>query len=350
MIDSRWRRIAACFAAWTLIGLFLEGQALVGSAYAHAAPLTWMQALTVTLGTWYARGALSPIAGMVTRRLPIVRAELGRRLLIHLGTGLAWSAVATLLVQAVSTAVLGGRLLVLSPVEFATSLLTYAVLVGVTQVARNHHRSREQEITASRLEARLATARLDLLRMHLNPHFLLNTLRDVSTLMREDVDRAAQMIDNLSELLHLSVRYVGDAEVPLSEEVGFLRRYLELEQMRFQDRLEARVDVEPDALSARVPYLLLQPLVENAVHGVAPRVDGGRVEVRGRADGEALVLEVYGDGPAEHSGEREEIDLRVTCERLRDSYGASYRFAHTALPGGGLCVRLELPLRRSAPM
>jgi two-component system, LytTR family, sensor kinase len=308
MTTAPWLRWTLGLAAWTLIGVFFASQTYIGSSYAQR-PLTWEQAVTVGLTAWYVRAALSPIVGALARRFPVSRGQLARRVVLHVATGLVWSAVATAAIQWVLTPLVGVSGGALSPVEFHTSFLTYAVLLGLTQGIDNYRRYRDQEIAASRLEAHLATARLDLLRMQLNPHFLLNALHDISALMREDVERAERMVDDLSELLRLSLRYAGEPEVPLSEEVGFLRRYLDLEQMRFQDRLETRVDVDRDALAARVPYLVLQPLVENAVrHGVAPRLERGRVEVRGRADGEALVLEVHDEGPAV----RLELPLRRT--------------------------------------
>lgn len=353
MTTALWFRWTFGLAAWTLVGVFFASQTYIGSSYAQR-PLTWAQAVTVALTAWYVRAALSPIVRALARRFPVSRGQLVRRALLHMTAGVVWSAVATIAIQWVLTAFVGVPRRALPPVEFHTSLLTYAVLVGLTQGLDYYRRFRDQEIAASRLEARLATARLDLLRMQLNPHFLIDALHDISELMHEDVERADRMVEDLSELLRVSLRYAGEPEVPLSEEVGFLRRYLDLEQMRFQDHVETRVDVDPGALDARVPYLILQPLVENAVrHGVAPRLERGRVEVRGRADGEALVLEVYDDGPGVGSHVRkghEGIGLRTTRERLRESYGTAHRFEMTDLAGGGLCVRLELPLRRSQPI
>jgi two-component system, LytTR family, sensor kinase len=346
-------RVALGLAAWTLVGLFFATQTFTGAAYTGR-PLTWPQALAVALGAWYVRAALSPVVRQLARRWPIARPALARRVALHAAAALAWGVATTAVIQSgpvqwALAALADVPRRAMSPVELHTGVLTYAVLVGLTQGADYYRRYRDRELAASRLEAQLATARLDVLRMQLNPHFLFNTLHDLTQLMHEDVDRAESMLEHLSELLRLSLRHIGEPEVTLREEVDFLRRYLELEQMRYQDRLETRLDVEPAALDARVPYLILQPLVENAVrHGVAPRSAPGRVEVVGRARDGVLVLEVCDDGPglAPAAGVvNEGIGLRNTRARLRESYGAAYRFDITDLAGGGLRATLELPLR-----
>jgi two-component system LytT family sensor kinase len=312
MPNSGWVRWMLAFGGWTLLGVLFASQTYIGSTYAQGY-LTGGQAVSVGLTTWYVRVALSPIGVALAHRFPVTRRELPRRLLVHVVSGLAWSAIATVVIARLLTALVG-----LPPrtpglaVEFQTSLLTYVAVVGLTQGIDHYERNRDREIAASRLEARLATARLDLLRMQLSPHFLLGALREISDLMRHDVARAERMTGDLSELIRLSLRYAGDPDVPLSEEVGFLRRYLDLEQRRFHDRLDTRPDVEPSALDAPVPHPIVNPAVENAVPGASRRLERGRVEVRGRADGEAVVLEIYDDGA-----------------------------------GAG---RLELPLRRSQPI
>jgi two-component system, LytTR family, sensor kinase len=318
MIGSRWLRLILGLAAWTLIGVFFASQTYIGSSYAQR-PLTWAQAVTIGLTAWYVRGALSPIACMLARRFPMTRGQITRGVLLHVAAGLAWSIMATLAI--VWLMELGGvSPAALSPLELQNSVLTYVVLVGLTHGADYYQWYRDREVVASRLEARLATARLDLLRMQLNPHFLFNALRDISELMHEDVERAKRMVEDVSELLRLSLRYAGEPQVPLSEEVGFLRRYLDLQQRRVQDHLATRVDVDPSAVDARVPYLILQPLVENALrHGLTPRLERGRVEVRGRADGQALVLEVYDDGSGvgAHGKEREGMRLELPLSRTK---------------------------------
>ena len=350
MAESRWVRLTANVAVWTLLGVVAATQSFIGAAYMQR-PLSWSEAFAVSLAAWYVRGALSPVVILVARRVPVARERLVQRVATHFGVGLAWALVATVAIQWISTRIVdvSGR----APwvVELYISMLTYVALVGLTQGAAYRRRRRDGEITALRLEARLATARLDLLRMQLNPQFLASALRDIAEVIRHDVARAERMVEELTEMVRLSSRHIGEQEVPLSEEVGFLHRYLRLEQMRSQDRLETHVDIQSDALNAHVPYLILQPLVETAVrHGVTPHVGRGRVEVRGRADGEALVLEVYDEGPgsSSHPGERGRADLRNTRERLRESYGESHRLEVADVVGGGRCVRLELPLRRAA--
>jgi signal transduction histidine kinase len=351
MTESRWLRLAVGLAAWTLVGILVSTQTFIGATYTQR-PLALSGALAVGLAAWYVRAALSPVVVIIARRMPVVPGQVARRVAMHVGVGLGWAVVATAAIQWVSTRIVDVPAGAPRLVELHTSLLTYVVLVGLTQGADSLRRRRDGEITALRLEARLATARLDLLRMQLNPQFLASALHDIADAIHRDAARAELMVEELTEMVRLSSRYVGEQEVPLSEEVGFLHRYLRLEQMRSQDRLETNVDIDSGALSAHVPYLILQPLVENAVrHGVAPHVGRGRIEVRGRADGEALVLEVYDDGPglgSRTSEERARADLGNTRERLRESYGESHRLELADVAGGGLCVRLELPLRRTA--
>jgi two-component system, LytTR family, sensor kinase len=352
MTESRWLRLAVGLAAWTAVAVFVATQAFIGAAYPPR-PLSPSEALAAALTAWYVRAGMSPLVVMIVRRMPIVPPQVARRVLTHVAVGIVWAVVATATIQWVSTRVAGVSHRVPWLVELYTSLSTYVVLVGLTQGADYFRRRRDAEITALRLEARLAAARLDLLRMQLNPQFLASALHDIAEAMQRKSEHAAHMVEELTELVQLSSRHLGESDVPLSEEVGFLRRYLRLEQMRFQDRLETHVDIESDALSARVPFLILQPLVENAVrHGVVPHPGRGRVEVRGRADGEALVLEVYDDGPGlgSHIGEERELTgLRSTRARLRESYGESHRLEMSDVAGGGLCVRLELPLRPTVP-
>src|SRR5438034_783234 len=165
--------------------------------------------------------------------------------------------------------------------------------------AWNYYRQlREREVQATELAGQLAQAQLQALRMQLNPHFLFNALNAVSSLMLKDVVAANKMISRLGELLRLTLEKSDQQEVPLQQEIDFLRRYLEIEQIRFGERLQLQMEFEPSTLEAAVPNLILQPLVENAIrHAIEPQEAAGQIVLRSIRDNGRLVLQVSDNGP-----------------------------------------------------
>ncbi len=210
-----------------------------------------------------------------------------------------------------------------------------------------YRRFKEEEIHASGLETQLAQAQLQALKMQLHPHFLFNTLNAVSTLVRTNKNEAAtDMIAGLSDLLRLTLESSGAQEVTLKQELEFLERYLEIEQIRFGDRLRVRMDIEPGTLHARVPNLLLQPLVENAIrHGIAPRAEAGLIEIRAVREDDILRLHVRDDGPGLPEGDRVHngVGLSNTIARLERLYGSAQRVTLANAEDGGALITLELP-------
>lgn len=228
-----------------------------------------------------------------------------------------------------------------SPLLLAWSVLYF----GIKHYQALVH-ERERTLAA---QAEAHHARLRALRYQLNPHFLFNTLNAVSTLVVEQRNReAAAMIARLSDFLRATLDDAGAPEVPLAEEIDFTRRYLDIEQIRFGDRLHVAFDVADEVLAVPVPVLILQPLVENAMkHAVAPREDGGRVVVQARREGETLVLRVMDDGPGLDPAAAVEgggIGLANTRDRLRQMYGEAGRLQLERAEGGGLCVAVHIPL------
>ncbi|HKY05945.1 MAG TPA: histidine kinase, partial [Blastocatellia bacterium] len=188
------------------------------------------------------------------------------------------------------------------------------------------------------------------LRMQLHPHFFFNTLNAISELVYRDAEAADRTITRLSELLRITLD-TGDQEVTLREELEFLRKYVELEQMLFQERLRIDMEIDPGSLDALVPNMILQPLVENAIrHGIAPRSRGGRVDVSARARDGVLSLRVRDDGlgvPKDWKiGEQSGIGLANTRARLAYLYPDRHRFEVEPTEGGGLTVSLEIPFRQ----
>jgi hypothetical protein len=236
---------------------------------------------------------------------------------------------------------------------YLTSLVFFYVCVVAFVAARRYYQLlRRSELERMQLESGLAHARLHLLTSQLHPHFLFNTLNSISELMYEDVAAAERMVARLSELLRLSLDQRDSALVPLDKELEHLGVYLEIEEIRFQDRLMVDFEIAPDARPCLVPFLFLQPLVENAVrHGISRLNRPGRILIRSRRNGERLEFEISNDGPADPVRTPSEgLGLRNTRDRLRALYGEDYGLEYGAIPGGGWIVRLKIPgLREEGP-
>jgi LytS/YehU family sensor histidine kinase len=230
------------------------------------------------------------------------------------------------------------------PVEFAT----YWAVVGIQHGVRVFREQRARELQVAHTQARLAEARLLALTMQLQPHFLFNTLNAISALIHEDPDAADRMLARLGDLLRMTLLGGEQAEVPLRQELELLQRYLAIEEVRFADRLRVHVDIAPQALDARVPSLLLQPLVENAIrHGIARQGGLGRLDVSGRIEESRLRLVVRNDGPTLQLPIREGIGLRNTRARLEELYGREQLLAIENDPRGGVRTLLQLPFRKA---
>ena len=215
-----------------------------------------------------------------------------------------------------------------------------------TEIYRKY---RSEELRAAQLEARLIETELKALRQQMHPHFLFNTMNTISVLVREGKnDEAVTLVARLSALLRMSLDNTGVQEVTLSKEMEFLGRYLEIQQARFPDRLKIGINITHEALQARIPNLLLQPIVENAIlHGIAPKPEAGRVDIHGHVEGGMLHLEVRDDGVGfdARARTREGIGLANTRERLAKLYGPRGQLSLRGEPGRGVSVRIVLPHR-----
>ncbi len=230
-----------------------------------------------------------------------------------------------------------------------TGFMTYWTLVLVSHAINTFRRLREEELNATRLKAELAEAQLAALKLQLQPHFLFNTLNSISALLDSNVEAADRMLACLGDFLRMTLDSSAARDVPLEQEMRFVTCYLDIERVRFHDRLRVEFDVDPLALSARVPNLILQPIVENAVkHGIARRLATGRITIRAKRAGETLQLQVCDDGPGltgcgEGARWKEGVGLGNTRARLRHQYGDAHRLDLRDGPGGGLQVTLEFP-------
>jgi LytS/YehU family sensor histidine kinase len=226
--------------------------------------------------------------------------------------------------------------------------IVYVCVAGMAHAVRYFVEMREREVQMARLAEQLTGARLAALQSQLNPHFLFNSLNTIAVLTRDgDSVAATRVIEQLSEVLRSTLGRAETNEVSLDDELELVRQYLAVEQARFSDRLRPEFNIDPALLSAVVPNFALQHLVENAIrHGIARRIDSGRVVISARRDGDTLELAVEDDGAGLGApGNGKGHGLENTRERLRTLYGDRASLDVTAAPGQGTIARLRVPYR-----
>ena len=347
-----WIKWPLIVVGWSLFAVFFASESIVARAYAGR-PLQVNQTITIWFicaATWL---AATPLMLNLADRFPLDRRSWLQNSLIHLlfscGFAFALLTVYVLITSWIGFQPGGSSLLTNLRNQYVSTfhseVLTYWAVIGVSHAVNYYRKYREREIRASQLEAQLARAQLDALRMQLQPHFLFNTLNTISVLMKENVQLADQLLLRLSDLLRLSLKSTDNHEVTLREELEFLRNYLEIEQTRFQDRLTVRFDIDEQAVEAQVPNLILQPLVENAIrHAVAPQPGKSTVEIRALRSNGRIKLEVVDDGPGMPAvTNKNGIGLSNTRARLEKLYGPSHTFQLSPANGKGLQVTVTLP-------
>ncbi len=282
---------------------------------------------------WTLLAACLPIPILLARRFPFVRDRRLRTMAVHLLGGVVFGTAHLFLDVLVDKLwwqgplPLIGETISLISVYLLRDLFIYGTIVGTVLTIRYRHALRERQLLEARLQADLATARLAALEARLEPHFLFNTLNTAVMLIRDQRrEEAIDVLVELSELLRAVVRDAPGQEVTLREEWRFLERYLALEQTRFQERLTVELDLDPAADQIPVPFLILQPLVENAVrHGIAGRAGPGWIRVSARKEADRLCLTVAdnGPGPSNGAGDGARVGITNVRARLRERYGAA---------------------------
>lgn len=231
-------------------------------------------------------------------------------------------------------------------------LLTYGIIVGIWEWTAQQRRLRAGERQSQELSRQLAEARLQALRMQLNPHFLFNTLNAIATLVHKAPRIADEMISSLSEFLRMTLASPNTPQIALKKELEFARHYLEIEKVRFGDRLTIIESLDPESLAVEVPTLILQPLLENAIrHGIEPNEHRGEIRLSSRREGDSLLLVVSDTGQGlstSKSTSRNGIGLSNTRSRLAELHGNAASLNLVDRPGTGLDVEVRIPWRTAA--
>jgi signal transduction histidine kinase len=350
-----WLRWCFFFCVWTLLGVSFALSTYLGARQDNV-QISWKRVLSGYLADFYLWGMLSPLIFLLARRFEL-RKHFPRNVLIHLGasvvlSGFVISAASPLvwylgypnLARNPTLAILW-RNNAFSAYYFHQGLTIYWTTLVVAHALYYYRGLRKREAETARLTAQLAQAQLQALKMQIHPHFLFNTLNSIAALLHKDVEAADRMIARLGDFLRLTLKSSDAQTVAFEQELEFLKCYLDIEHIRFQDRLTVEMDIDPHALKATVPNLILQPIVENAVrHGVARQTSHGHITIRARREGERLIMTVADNGPglkAQSNGSG--IGISNTCARLEQFYGSDFSFQIANSTERGAGVTLDVP-------
>jgi len=365
---ERWV-VAAVIVGLAAFCAFVEASQNYIGAVNFGRPVLWREAFRRTLPSWVIIALLAPGALYLARAFPLQRRRWKTVLGAHLAGASAF-ALAHLGGTAVFYALVDGTLVKLPlllnkfiSAYFILDVLVYGGIVGAAHALRYYREAKTRELAGARLQESLTQARLAALRGQLNPHFLFNTLNAITTMaLKREHDNVVTTLGYLSELLRVSLDDRLPQEVALADELELLERYLEIQRIRFGERLTVTRDVDSETLGALVPIMILQPLAENAiVHGIAPVTGPGELRLRAVRQNGDLLLEVSDTGPgffaraSETAASSEEssgngrpsggIGLANTRARLAQLYGDSSSLSVGDRPSGGARVQVTLPFR-----
>jgi anti-sigma regulatory factor (Ser/Thr protein kinase) len=352
----------AIVAIWAVLGVIYAAPIYIEVRAAQHGHMAW-RIFSWGILTWLAWAPLTPAIVWLARRYSLVGETWKRNIGIHFPAFLLISALHSAAATAVplwiqpfdnmgdSPKSFWPRFLGRVQGSFGSDLLVYGAVIGVFYALDYYRKYREREFLASRLEAQLAQAQLDALRMQLHPHFLFNTLNSIVGLVRDNKNSAAvSMLVGLSDLLRHTLDHSTRHEVELREEINFIKLYLSIQEVRFSDRLRIELDIDPRTTKALVPNLILQPLTENALrHGIGRSADSGLVGISSAVEDDHLRLTVYDEGAGlpddwQLKGSAG-IGLANTAARLQQLYDNDHEFDIRNRDGGGVEVVIVMPLQ-----
>jgi two-component system, LytTR family, sensor kinase len=360
-VDTRSTGRIWIAAIWCAGALFDASQTIL-VMHAVGSGRAWFPPFAIEFLSWLPWALATPLVIELARRRPMVRGEIQKATSLHLlafaalsATAEGWSALLRVIFNPwhhkppptfgdTWSALLGDQIL--------TFVIAYALILAATYVVDSRERMARQITETARLNEELSRAQLDALRRQMDPHFMFNTLNSIATLVYDQrSDAAIGMIVGLSEFLRRASEDSHRAQVTLQEEVEYLQRYVDIQKVRFGERLRVSLDIPDELRQAQVPNLLLQPLVENAIkHGVSKRISGGQICVAGTRRNDVLCLIVSNDGPwapedLEPAPGR--VGLGNLRTRLQILHGDRSELLLRPAAAGGVEVIVTLPLQKA---
>ena len=345
---------------WTLIVLLYSTRQEQRLGMFDWERISWLDSLKASVAQWYPWGLMSVVIYWINRRLPLAPDALVQRVLVHVPLSIVVTVVYHYLEYGTGVLLgapndwnwLGATVFeTAARVTYRLSMFVYWAIALFCVALDYQGHLKDRAIRSATLERMLAEARLTALRTQLDPHFLFNTLNSISAYVDGAPRKARLMIEQLGDLLRLSLDHADEQEIPLERELMFVDRYIQLLLVRFSDRLDVKVHVDPDVMNAAVPTFLLQPLIENAMrHGIAKLSNAGVIELSAWRSGEELHVRVRDNGPGLPRGwnfeQHKGVGLGHTRARLEQLYGkGEYSLNIASDRELGTCIDLVFPYR-----
>lgn len=356
MFKNKWWKYSAYAGFWFLIGMFFVFQQYIYNA-SNQNPFNWENNLAYRPPAYLWWAVLTPVIIYVVRKQNFERKKIFQTVFLLIIISLVVSFIHRFISISSAFAIRlflldqeGSFIESLERARFAIiggtldSMLMFWTIYAVVAGLSYYKKMKSQQLRASQLETKLAQAELEALKMQLQPHFLFNTLHSISTLMHRDTETADKMISRLSDLLRLSLDNIGLQKVPLRKELEFLEMYLEIQKIRFTDRLEVEFYIDELTYDIEVPNLLLQPLVENSIkYALEPSSANLKISILSKRVNNRLSLSIEDTGPGLDEKFKEGVGLSNTRARLEQLYGDKFVF-DLVNNNNGLKVKIELPI------
>ncbi len=356
ILTRRWKNWLLIFGCWMAVAVLNNTQVYYFMLSVDRTSPWWtlLPSSILYFGLW---ALLTPLVVWLAKRLRLSRGDWALKLCLHVLIAICLAFVDRAVFELIwmNATVTPER--PFSWKTFYQVLLRYSdygfyiyfIILLLNHALDYYRRFQDEQLSASQLKAELAQAQLQALKMQLHPHFLFNTLNAIAVLIEEDPKAARAMLGQLSDLLRLTLENVETQEVPLRQELEFLDQYLRIQQTRFGERLAIRKAIDPATIEANVPYLILQPLVENAIrHGVESVPGPAAIEISASRQNGMLELRVRDTGPGltndSYTLSKRGVGLANTRARLQRLYGERHRFDLNNAEGGGLQARMFIPL------
>ena len=340
----------------TFLAIIFTFDKYILSNYIRGGSVTIAEAAVWSVATWYVFALLTIPLLKFVRQFPLRKKTAAARILLYFFASIIFSIAHTTTTYIIWYKRVGFKVVLSEGFilqllsHYAFNLIIFSIVIGLYYLIEYYRIYHERELRTAELKALLSQSRLQVLKMQIQPHFLFNTLNGIAALMYEDVDKAHTMLSRLSDLLRIALESTERQEITLQKEITFLKSYLDIQELRFQGRLQINVDTPKETLNALVPNMILQPFVENIfTHGFEPLRNKCKIEISSRIKDNSLILQISDNGPGfpetENIDESSGIGISNTRKRLHQLFGEDFTIEFTNNSNAGMKVTMAIPYR-----